>query len=256
MRSADLHGILGCLVLATCLVLAGCSAQSWPTAAPGFPTTQATHMAGPSVVEAQTARYDGPRARIALGDFQVKAANATNVIGDGLREMLVTALFNTNRFIVLERQAIQDIMLEQDLSASGRVRRETAAPIGQLEAAELLVYGVVSEFQMGSGGGGLNLAMPNLPFGLGAGARNAHLGLEMRAVDTSTGRILFATRVEGKATDYDIGLRTRLGGGRTVMPIGLSAYKNTPMEKAIRVCIDNAVAALCSKTPADYYRHR
>ena len=91
-------------------------------------------------MKAQIARYDGPQAHIAVGDFQVKAAWATMEIGDGLREMLLTALFNTNRFIVLERQAIQDVMLEQDLDVSGRVKTQTAAPIVQLEGAELLVY--------------------------------------------------------------------------------------------------------------------
>ena len=179
-------------------------------------------------------KYDGPEDRIAVGDVQVKAAGASAEIGDGLREMMVTALFNTNRFIVLERQAIQDVMLEQDLGASGRVKTQTAAPIGQLEEAELLVYGVVSEFRMGASGGGLNLALPNLPFGIGGGTSNTHMAIDVRAVDMVTGRILFATRVEGKAADYDVGVGTRIGGGRTVMPIGLIAYNNTSMEKAIK----------------------
>ena len=244
-----LKGVVGWLILGTCLVCFGC-------AMPGQPTAQVTHAQGPSMMEAQMARYDGPQARIAVGDFQVKAAGATMEIGDGLREMLLTALFNTNRFIVLERQAIQDVMLEQDLGASGRVKTQTAAPIGQLEGAELLVYGVVSEFKMGSSGGGLRLGLPNLPLSLGGGVKNAHLAVDLRVVDTVTGRILFATRVQGKASDYDISIGTRIGGGSTVMPIGLGVYNNTPMEKAIRVCIDSAVNYLCTKTPAQYFHYK
>ena len=45
---------------------------------------------------------------------------ATREIGDGLREMLMTSLFDSNHFIVLDRQAMKDMMLEQDLSASRR----------------------------------------------------------------------------------------------------------------------------------------
>jgi len=37
--------------------------------------------------------------------------------------------------------------------------------------------------------------------------------------------------------------------------IGLEKYSNTPMEKAIRVCIDNAVKQLVIKTPKQYYKH-
>jgi curli biogenesis system outer membrane secretion channel CsgG len=208
------------------------------------------------MADARAERYDGPKARIAVGDFQVKAAGANQVIGDGLREMLVTTLFSTNRFIVLERQAIQDVLLEQDLGASGRVARPTAAPMGRLEGAELYVYGVVSEFQMGSSGMGISIGVPNIPLSLGGGVQNAHMAIDLRLVDTATGRILFATRVVGKASDYAATVGTAFGGGSSYMPVSLSTYQNTPMEKAIRVCIEQAVAYLCSQTPGNYYHYR
>ena len=252
MKIGTFQTFLGWLIIAAFLLGFGCATPTMP----GQPTAQVTHTQGPSVAEAQMERYDGPKARIAMGDFQVKASGAPRVIGDGLREMLTTALFNTNRFIVLERQAIQDVILEQDLGASGRVKKQTAAPIGQLEGAEILVYGVVSEFQMGSSGTGLSLGLPNLPFRLGGGVRNAHMAIDLRAVDTVTGRVLFATRVEGKASDYNVQVGTRIGGGSTTMPISLGTYNNTPMEKAIRVCIDNSVNSLCGRLPAQYYHYK
>jgi curli biogenesis system outer membrane secretion channel CsgG len=238
------------LLLIGYLLLVSCATM------PGQPVAQATHVQGPSVGEVQMQRYDGPRARIAVGDFQVKAAGATHDIGDGLREMLLTALFNSDYFIVLERQAINEIMLEQDLGASGRVKRETAAPIGELEGAEILVYGVVSEFESQASGGGLRLSMPRLPFSFGGDVSNAHIGIDLRAVDTATGRILFASRVEGKASDFSARVGTAIGGGKTRMPISLGAYNNTPMEKAIRVAIDTAVGYLVSKTPRQYFHFR
>jgi curli biogenesis system outer membrane secretion channel CsgG len=249
MKIFRLNGSFSWLFPLSCLMFFGC-------AAPGQPTAQVTHSQGPSIQQAQAERYDGPKARIAVGDFQVKAAGATAQIGDGLREMLVTALFNGNRFIVLERQAIKDVMLEQDLGASGRVKRPTAAPIGQIEGAELLVYGVVSEFQMGASGGGLSIGLPNVPLRLGGGMSNAHMAIDMRVVDTVTGRILFANRVEGKATDYNARIGTRIGGGSSTMPLSLGGYSNTPMEKAIRVCIDTAVEELGRRTPAQYFHYR
>ena len=235
-----------CVLLMVLCVCAGCTL-------PGQPTAKVTHAQGPSMQMAQMERYDGPKARVAVGDFQVKAAGATIDIGDGLREMLLTSLFSSNRFIVLERQAIQDVMLEQDLGASGRVRAATAAPTGILEGAELLVYGVVSEFDPDKSAVGLNMGMPGLPLLFGGGAKNAHMAIDLRVVDTATGRIVSATRVEGKATDYQAGVGTRFGGGRTAMPVTLSAYENTPMEKAIRVCIDQAVAYVCTQTPVTYF---
>jgi curli biogenesis system outer membrane secretion channel CsgG len=209
------------------------------------------------MAQAQAEPYDGPKARIAVGDFQVKAAGAPMVIGDGLREMLVTSLFNSNRFIVLERQAIQDVLLEQDLGASGRVARPTAAPVGRLEGAELYAYGVVSEFQMGQSGTGISIGVPNIPLAFGGGVQNAHMAIDLRLVDTATGRILFATRVEGKASDYSGSVSTAFGGRHMApIPVSLGSYQNTPMEKAIRVCIDTAVAYLSNQTPPPYFKYR
>jgi curli biogenesis system outer membrane secretion channel CsgG len=249
MEKRGMRRLLGLFILGICTFYLGC-------ASPGQPTAKVTHATGPTIQQAQMERYDGPKARVAVGDFQVKAAGATMEIGDGLREMLVTALFSADRFIVLERQAIQDVMLEQDLGASGRVKKQTAAPIGQLEGAELMIYGVVSEFQSGSSGISIGFSMSNLPLGAGGGAKNSHMAIDLRVVDTATGRILCATRVEGKATDYHAGLHTQVGGGRTTMPIGLKAYQNTPMEKAIRVCIEKAVGVIVSKTPPQYFHAR
>ncbi len=46
---------------------------------------------GPTVQQALT--YQGPRARIAVASFKCKAAKCSAGIGDGLADMLATALF-------------------------------------------------------------------------------------------------------------------------------------------------------------------
>ena len=51
-----------------------------------------------------------------------------------MADMLNDGLLQSNRFIVFDRQALK----EQDLAATGRVSRETAAPIGAIEGADLL----------------------------------------------------------------------------------------------------------------------
>jgi len=204
-----------------------------------------------TVVEARTERYDGPQARIAVGDFEVKASGASSEIGDGLREMLLTELFQSGRFIVLERQAIADVMLEQDLGASGRVKEATAAPTGKLEGAEILVYGAVSEFEAEASGGGLRLGIPGVPIKLGK--KKAHLAIDLRAIDTATGRILMATRVAGEASKVSAAAAANLGGGRSEMPVGLGGFQNTPMEKAIRAAIFEAVTELSHSMPTEYF---
>jgi len=220
------------------------------------PTAEVTSGGGgPTMGQAQAESYNGPKARVAVAKFQVKAAKAEYEIGDGLAEMLTTELFNTNRFIVLERRELHDVIAEQDLGASGRVRAKTAAPIGQIEGAELLVVGAVTAFEPNYRGGGGGLAIPGLPIALGVGGKQAYMAIDMRVIDTRTSRILAATTVEGKSTDFGGGLGAAIGGGRTRMPFGLGGWQKTPMEKAIRVCIHRAVQFVVSRTPGRYYHY-
>ena len=48
-------------------------------------------------------------------------------LGKGMAEMMTTALLETGKFRVLERQQIQDVVGEQDFGDSGRVDPTTAA---------------------------------------------------------------------------------------------------------------------------------
>lgn len=238
--------------LALALLFAGCGGGG-----PEVPAqTEATHNQGMDVYEAQRQDYNGPKVNVAVGDFQVKAAGASREIGDGLREMLMTSLFDSNHFIVLDRQAMKDMMLEQDLSASRRAERGTGAMRGHVEGAELYLYGVVSEFEADAGGAGLSLLGGAIPLSLGGGTKNSHVAIDMRATDMQSGRVVFATRVEGKTTDYNANIGTTIGKGDNALPVSLGKYTNTPMEKAIRACIDKAVKQLIVKTPKQYYNKK
>jgi curli biogenesis system outer membrane secretion channel CsgG len=103
---------------------------------------------------------------------------------------------------------------------------------------------------------GINIGVPRIPLQFGGGVTNAHMAIDLRVVETATGRILLATRVAGRASDYNAGVGTWIGGGGWAMPVSLGAYQNTPMEKAIRVCIDQAVGYICTQTPGNFFHYR
>ncbi len=205
--------------------------------------------------------YSGPKARIAVADFEVKAAKATYEIGSGLREMLVTALMNSNRFSVLERQALSAVMQEQELSASGAAQQGAGGPkTGKIKTADLIVTAAVTEFEpqasggrSGIGGGG-GVGSGILGGLLGAALNKAHMAMDIRIVDTSTSEVLAATRVQGQASDIAGGLMIRFMGS-WALGGGLSGYSNTPMEKAIRICIIEAVRYISQTTPVNYYKY-
>lgn len=214
--------------------------------APTATVTKGT-AAPTTISQAQAVPYTGPQKRIAVMTFTDKTAKGWRGVGEGMSEMLASALFESGRFIVLERQAIRDVVQEQDLGASGRVKRETAAPIGEIEGAEILVYGAVTEFEPEEAGIGGGTFIPGLKTGVIAGAKRSHVAIDLRIVDSRTSRIVATTTVTGKATDVGGGVGTVIGGGSTRLPIGLAGWQKTPMEQAIRVCIDQAVNFIASK---------
>jgi curli biogenesis system outer membrane secretion channel CsgG len=226
------------------------------------PTTRVTTTGGPSIDEAQAEDYNGPKARLAVGEFQDKTARGGGSsswlnmfgmrwaqIGEGMRDMLTTALFNTNRYIVLEREQLDTVLAEQDLGASGRVKKETAAKIGEVYGADLIITAAVTEFQgtkSGVGGGTRVLGV-----NVGGGMKKAHVAIDIRIIDANTSQIVAATSVEGDAKSLGLGGATRVGN----LPVALGGFSNTPVEKAIRACIQSAVDYIVTKTPQSYYRH-
>ncbi|MFP4056750.1 MAG: CsgG/HfaB family protein [Candidatus Brocadiia bacterium] len=211
----------------------------------------------PTIGQAQAMHYNGPRARIAVINFVDKTAKGYPHIGEGLADMLSTELFNTGRYIVLERQDLGAVLAEQDLARSGRVMPDTEAPTGQIEGAELLVKGSVTAFEPNYQGGGLGAVLLNRrhPAAGGGKIKQAYIALDLHIVDARTSRIVAAVPVEGRATDIAGALGGVIGGGSSRLGLGLGAYRNTPMEKAVRVCLQKAVAAVVAKTPQQYYHY-
>ena len=227
------------------------------------PTATVTSPGGPSISEAQAEQYDGPKARLAVGEFQDKTAKggwtggwlgmfgiSWAEIGNGMRDMLTTALFSTNRYIVLEREHLDTVMQEQDLATSGRIKKGTEARTGEIYGADLIIVAAITEFEgsaKGVGGGTKILGVT-----VGGGVKKAHIAMDIRIIDAETSQIVAATSVEGSATSFAAGGATNIGGS---LPVALGGFSKTPTEKAIRVCIQKAVEYIVSKTPQEYYRH-
>jgi len=227
------------------------------------PTAQVTSTGGPSIAEAQAERYDGPKARLAVGQFTDKTAKGSGQtgwmamlgvsfaqIGEGMRDMLTTALFNSDRYIVLEREQLDEVLAEQDLAAAGRIKKGTEAPTGEIYGAELLITAAVTEFEgtaKGVGGGTRVLGVR-----VAGGVKKSHVAIDVRIIDTKTSQIVAATSVVGSASSFGVGGSTSIGS----LPVTLGGLSKTPAEQAIRVCIQKAVEYIVSKTPAEYYRYK
>jgi curli biogenesis system outer membrane secretion channel CsgG len=196
--------------------------------AAGCSTSVASRDSGTSIDRVQNEPVDGPKKRIAVMPFDVKVHKA-GAIGNGMSDMLADALVNTNRFIVLERQHVKDVIAEQDFGRSGRVKKETAPAVGEIEGSQLLIRGAVTTFEPECSGGTLAVV----------GLKQACVSVNIRIIDAKTGRVLNATAVDGSAMTAGVGLTANVPS--MPLPLGLGGWSKTPMERAIRNCIDSAV---------------
>ncbi len=178
--------------------------------------------------------------RLAVDPVDVQIENwswfaAPTTVTGGLTEMLTTSLWETGRFVVVERAALDSINEEQDLATGGRTTEETGAQTGKLLGAEFRVRGAMTEFEatQGGGGGGVRLG----PISVGGQKARAHIGLDVRVYNTSTGEIVGSKHVAGKAE--------RGGGGvgysGGVLDVRAAGFEKTPLGKAMRDACDKWV---------------
>jgi curli biogenesis system outer membrane secretion channel CsgG len=208
---------------------------------------------GPTVEE--VIKYEGPKARIAVARFDVKAPKATWEMGDGIRDMIVDALFKTGKFIVVEKDAIKDLEEEFKFSESGWSKKELEK--GTFEVADIIIVGAITGFEPhaeGTSGGGIVIPTP---FGIGIGIKKeeAYIQAVIRLIDVRTRRIINSTKVEGKSSKSKVGIAGGAGIGSVILGGGFEKYKNTPTAEAVMIMVDNAVKEIAKMVPESYYRY-
>ncbi|MEW6680415.1 MAG: CsgG/HfaB family protein [bacterium] len=208
-------------------------------------------------MEAELPPYSGPKASLAVSKFEWKAEKEDIGAGDGLKDMLTTLLVQSKRFKVLERQELGSIKEEIGLSESGYVDESFTVEKGKIRGADILVIAAITGWEPGAEkrGGGVGGFGPGWLGAIGGAFKKSYLAMDIRIISSATSEVLAATRIEGEAKEVDLGILA--GGIFGSVPLGgvLSKYSKTPMEKAIRVCLKEAVKYILENTPKEYFKY-
>jgi curli biogenesis system outer membrane secretion channel CsgG len=177
--------------------------------------------------------YAASRPSIAVADFKnaTRAAWWNGGMGSEMASMLTNELGSVDRFRVVERNKLSHVIREQDLGASGRVNRRTAAKIGKLTGAHYLVMGTVSSYNedTSSKGGGISFG----GISIGGNSSKAYIAVDLRVVDTTTGEVEFVRTVEANSSGGGMKVGLHLNG----VGANFGGKEKTPADKAIRACI-------------------
>jgi curli biogenesis system outer membrane secretion channel CsgG len=149
-------------------------------------------------------------------------------VGRSMTQMIGNELTAKGVFTVVERQKLRAVLEEQNLSASGRVSKESSILIGKLTGAQYLVTGTVTAFEDNS-----ETRQRSGFLGIGARtetiSRDGYLAVDVRVIDTASGEISFARTIEGHTE-----ASARTGDARSA---SIQQIDNGPGARAVRAAV-------------------
>ena len=170
---------------------------------------------------------------VSIADFKKTVAIGWwgGQVGRDMADMLANELMGTKQFRVVERQKIGAVLAEQDLAASGRIKKGTGAKTGELTGAQYMITGAVTAYQenVADTGGGLSFK----GIKLGGSKGKAYIAVDIRVIDASTGEVVDSRTVEANSSKGGV----RLGFFKSGVGGNFNTKKKTPAMKAVRAVI-------------------
>ncbi len=200
--------------------------------------------------EAHHAPQVGPKKTVSVVGFEAPELVQGGATPEELMALLVNALIQDGRFVVVERAAMTDIQTEQQLRTGGAVTAGTSAQAGKVLASSAIVRGTVTKFEPATSGSSLNVGGFRFLSGGGVGlsAQTARVTISLRVIDTTTSQILYFGTAEGHATARSVEVK----GGTGLYEWNGGAFLKTPLgdalQDAIRKSVDQ-IAAAVAKLP-------
>lgn len=187
--------------------------------------------------------YKGLKQAIGCKDFENQSGwSGQWNIGNDLAIMLESALFDTGRFVIVEREKLTDVIAEQDLAASGRTAKSTkVAQTGLIRSARYIGTGAVTTVEESQSGGDAGFSFKGIR--LGGGKSEAQVTVIVKLIDTTTGEIVAKESITGKAGNTSLKVGLSVAGTDT----DLGGFKKTPLGQAAQDCINKASEFIAKK---------
>jgi len=207
----------------------------------------------------------GRKKRVAILDFDyatvhsnVAAVFGSDIdVGKGITDLLVKYLVKDGTYSVIERQALDKIMAEQNFSNSDRANPASAAKLGKLLGVDAIIVGAITEFgnetkntNVGGAGGALG------GFGLGGFGHKkskAICAIDARIVDIDTAEILGVADGKGESARESTSLTgggghwSGFGGGHA--DFGSSDFQQTIIGEAVNQATQQLSTGLIADAP-------
>jgi curli biogenesis system outer membrane secretion channel CsgG len=168
-------------------------------------------------------------------------------VGKGISDMLVQKLVEDGKYSVIERNALDKVLGEQNFSNSDRADASTAAKIGRILGVDAIIIGSITQFgrdDKTTSVGGAGMGAVTGRFGIGGVQKRdakAVVGISARLVDTTTGEILAAVTGTGQSDRSGTSMLGAGGsggsGGGAGMDMSSSNFGQTILGEAVHQAV-------------------
>jgi len=174
-----------------------------------------------------------PRVRVAVMNFENNSAWTWwgDNLGRAAADELATQLVQSGKYTVIERAQLDSILQEQNLGASGAVTPATAAKVGKLLGAQLILTGSITAFSIKRTSVALR--------GIGGTYSNAESKVDARLVNTDTGEVMVVAVGQGNK---------RMGGGYFKGVGGEQTFDQGAAQEALRPAVEQVVLKLTDQS--------
>lgn len=233
-----------------CLLLAGCVGPLPSTTRSPATLTPPTHALS------DLRQLPPPKGRIPVAVYgfrdqtgQYKPApdsSFSTSVTQGAASLLVKALRDSNWFIPVERENLQDLLTERKITRALELPQDKALPAIQLPPlmpASLLIEGSIVSYESNvkSGGAGVKY----LGIGPSDTYRQDQVTVNLRAVDIRTGQVVESviTTKTIFSIQMDFGL-FRFVSPKSLLEVEMGYARNEPVQQCVREAIETALVHL------------
>lgn len=183
--------------------------------------------------------------RIAVLLFKDKTKNSPlkGDVGNMAIDQMITLLVNSDRFQVIERERMDELLKEQNLSKEGIVDASSAAQAGKVLGAEYIFTGSITNWEVKATKG----ATWALILSTGSAELSIDLAVDGRIIDTTTGSIIAADSGEIKRVEKESST-SLLGIG----PDGYVQLKDSVAGKQLRLALDQMLSKMIPRIDSKF----
>jgi curli production assembly/transport component CsgG len=244
------RALLAAVLPASIVLLAGCSVTRPADVAPNAQLTP------PSAITRDLVHLPPAKGKVAVAVYafrdqtgQYKAApdsSFSTSVTQGAASILVKALKDSNWFLPVERENLQDLLTERKIVRALEQPQEKGAPVvtlPQLTPASVLVEGGVTAYESNVRTGGIGARY--LGVGMSSQYRVDQVTINLRTVDMRGGHILNAVSTTKTIYSYEVHPSVfRFVSFKNLVELEGGLTRNEPAQLCVKEAIEAAVVHL------------